>query len=167
MKIPVFVSCPSHLSPTQEESRKFIIEELDRLCLEERRLGSTDYSTELPLREVLVIAKRCSGGIILGFEQYYFESGTTKRGTKKEKNAPTPSIFPTPWNHLEAGILFGLQLPLLIFKEESIEGGIFDPGVTDVYIHKMPSTNMLVSEREALTAVFLKWQAKVREHYYK
>jgi len=33
--------------------------------------------------------------------------------------------FPSPWNHLEAGILFGLRLPLPIFRESTILGGVF------------------------------------------
>ncbi|NUO82367.1 hypothetical protein HUU05_20015 [candidate division KSB1 bacterium] len=167
MKIPVFVSCPSTLNDRQENSRRIILEEIDRLGLEERRLGASDYPTELPLREVLVVAKRCSGGIILGFEQFFFETGILKRGTTKESKVSTPFILPTSWNHLEAGIIFGLQLPLLVFREDGIDGGIFDPGVTDAFIHKMPSPSMADSEKRGLTAVFLKWQSKVREHYYR
>jgi hypothetical protein len=37
------------------------------------------------------------------------------------------------------GILFGLRLPLLIFKEDGIEGGVFDPGISDAFVHNMPS----------------------------
>lgn len=51
-------------------------------------------------------------------------------------------LFPSPWNHLESGILFGLHLPLLVFAEEGVSGGVFDRGVTDVFIHRMPSPTM-------------------------
>ena len=74
--------------------------------------------------------------------------------------------MPTPWNHLESGILFGLGLPLLIFRESRIEGGVFDPGVTDVFIHPMPSPADESARKTALGEVFLKWQAEVRRHYY-
>lgn len=77
------------------------------------------------------------------------------------------TMFPTPWNHLEAGILFGLQLPLPVFAEDGITGGVFDRGVTDVFIHRMPVPTMSASSKKALTAVFQKWQASVRNHYYK
>ena len=70
MKIPVFVSCPTSLSPSQEQARIVIIQQLDDNDLEPRALGASDYRTELPLREVLLIARHCSGGIILGFEQF-------------------------------------------------------------------------------------------------
>lgn len=166
MRIPVFVSCPTTLNPKQESSRKLILNELKRSGLEPRALGCSDYPTNCPLREVLVIAKHCSGGVLLGFEQFYTTSGTLKRGTKAAKNVSSPLLFPTPWNHLEAGILFALQLPLLVFKERNISGGVFDAGVTDVFIHTMPTSPLNLKYKNALADVFLKWQAKVREHYY-
>jgi hypothetical protein len=99
-----------------------------RYNLEPRALGRSDYPTELPLREVLVIAKHCAGGIILGFEQYRSLDGIDKPGTGSEARRGPSVPFPTPWNQLEAGILFGLGLPLLIFRESGISGGIFDAG---------------------------------------
>jgi hypothetical protein len=63
-------------------------------------------------------------------------------------------LFPTPWNHIEAGILHGLGLPLLVFAEDGISGGVFDRGVTDVFIHRMPSPSMSPSAKKALSAVF-------------
>jgi hypothetical protein len=74
--------------------------------------------------------------------------------------------IPTEWNHLEAGILFGLRLPILIFRERGIAGGVFDPGVSDAFTHEMPTPKDAKEHREALGDVFLKWQAEVRRHYY-
>jgi len=76
------------------------------------------------------------------------------------------SLWFLPLPNLEAGILFALQLPLLIFKEKGVSGGVFDNGVTDVFVHNLPKSNMTTEEEESLRAVFLKWQAKVRQHYY-
>ena len=112
MKIPVFVSSPTSLSPAQEAARAVIIQQLDDNDLEPRALGRSDYPTELPLREVLLIARHCSGGIILGFEQFHADSGVLKPGTSDEKRVTAPRPFPSPWNHLESGILFGLRLPI-------------------------------------------------------
>jgi hypothetical protein len=85
MRIPVFVSSPTQLSPVQEASRTVITTLLDELHLEPRALGRSDYPDEYPLREISVIAKHCSGGIILGFEQLYATAGIWKRGTPEEK----------------------------------------------------------------------------------
>jgi hypothetical protein len=166
MKIPVFVSCPTSLSPQQNSSRKLVLDELARHGLEPRALGRSDYPTELPLREVLLLARHCAGGVVLGFEQFQADTGTWKRGTPDARPAAGPTPFPTSWNHLESGILFGLGLPLLVFKEDGISGGIFDNGVTDVFIHPMPIPPLPRANRSGLTEVFRKWQANVRSHYY-
>jgi len=166
MKIPVFVSSPTSLSPSQEAARTVIIQQLDDNDLEPRALGRSDYPTELPLREVLLIARHCSGGVILGFEQCRADSGVLKPGTSAEKRISTPLAFPTPWNHLESGILFGLRLPILVFREESITGGVFDNGVSDVFVHPIPSPDITGTAKGALKQVFQRWAGKVREHYY-
>jgi hypothetical protein len=62
--------------------------------------------------------------------------------------------------------LFGLNLPLLIFKEPTISGGVFDIGVTDVFIHKMPKGRISESDQESLKEVFLKWYGRVSTFYY-
>ncbi len=167
MRIPIFVSCPTVLSDAQEASRKMVWRELERLELEPRAIGRTDYPTELPLREVHLLAKHCSGGVMLGFEQFQATAGVWKRATDEQKAISKPIGFPTPWNHLEAGILFSLGLPLLVFREEGISGGVFDRGVTDVFVHKMPAPALKVKEKKVLSAVFLKWQALVRDYYYR
>ena len=166
MKIPVFVSSPRALSPTQRRTRQRIFRLLDDLNLEPRALGQSDYPTQLPLREIHTIARHCSGAVILGFEQIRADKGTIKPGTPKQVPITKPISFPTPWNHIEAVILFSMGLPMLVFREPSISGGIFDTGVTDAFIHTMPEANLSKSERTALQDVFLKWQSNVRRHYY-
>jgi len=169
MKIPVFVSGPTKLNKTQERSRERICREIGRLQLEPRSLGRSDYPSDFPLREVFVIAKHCSGGIILGFKQFKATAGVWKAGTKEQRRVRRgkPEYFPTAWNHLEAGILFGLQLPLLIFREDPLRGGVFDEGVTDVFIHNMPPGDLHGDNLEAFREVLLKWSARVLEHYYR
>lgn len=143
-----------------------IIQQLDDNDLEPRALGRSDYPTELPLREVLLIARHCSGGIILGFEQCRADGAVLKPGTPAEKQVSTRLAFPSPWNHLESGILFGLRLPILVFREEGITGGIFDNGVSDVFVHPIPAPDITGTEKGALKQVFQRWAGKVREHYY-
>jgi len=169
MKIPVFVSSPTALNAEQAASRAVVMKFLDELNLEPRALGRSDYPSEMPLREVLVIARHCAGGIILGYEQFRATAGTWKRGVPKGerrlRKAETAS-FPSSWNQLEAGILFGLGVPLLIFREAGISGGVFDNGVTDVFIHTTPSHTITDDERSGLREVFLKWHSKASARYY-
>ena len=144
MRIPVFVSAPSpdNLSPSQEQSATIIHKLVARYKLEWRALGRSDYPNDLPLKEVLKMVKHCSGGIILGFEQFRATKGEVKPGSMKAKAATSAVSFPTPWNQLEAGLLFSAGLPMMIFREPGIAGGVFDVGTSEVFIHLMPNTAM-------------------------
>lgn len=166
MRIPVFVSRPSSISGNQQKLYDAVEGLLDKFQLEPRRLGSSDYPTELPLREIAVMARHCAGGLILGFEQLQVTTGVAKRGTPHEAPA-SGNLIPTAWNHLEAGILFGMGLPLLVFREQGVSGGIFDNGVTDAFVHTFPSLPIKRAVMRELDAVFMKWQSKVRELYYR
>ncbi len=163
MKIPVFVSSPTALNRAQEAQRDVICSCLVSLNLEPRSLGRSDYPTDLPLREVLIIARHCSGGVILGFNQFTATAGTWKPGTKGERALSSVTKFPSAWNNLEAGLLYALGRPLLVFREEGITGGVFDPGVTDVFVHNMPGPK---TDRRDLQEVFLKWRDRVGTTYY-
>jgi len=112
------------------------------------------------------MAKHCSGAIILGFEQFRSTTGEFKRGSSKAKPADTAVTFPTPWNQLEAGILFSAGLPTLIFKEPGISGGIFDLGTSEVAVLEMPNPAMSPDTLDDLDSVFQNWVARVRTHYY-
>jgi hypothetical protein len=62
--------------------------------------------------------------------------------------------------------LFALDVPLLVFREAGISGGVFDNGVTDLFVHPMPKPDTEYQDKKALRAVFQKWTAQVRLHYY-
>jgi hypothetical protein len=162
MDIPVFVSCPTSLSARQVAARSIVLSRLKACGLEPRVLGRSDYPAELPLREVLVIARHCAGGVVLGFEQYRALDGISKPGTPGESRQDSVTSFPTPWSHLEAGIMFGIGLPLLIFGEAGVSGGIFDSGVTDLSIHPMPANE----DDPSLDNIFADWALRVRHRYY-
>jgi hypothetical protein len=166
MRIPVFVSCPSDLSPAQEEAALVIKKMIDKNKLVWRALGRSDYSYKLPLTEVLGMVRHCSGGIILGFKQFVAPSGVFKPGTPEERRVDSPVVLPTPWNHLEAGILFNQKVPILIFKEEGIGGGVFDIGTPDVFIQKMPAPPLSAQAEDDLEALFQNWASDVKKHYY-
>jgi hypothetical protein len=162
MKISVFVSSPTKLNADQTATKDFIIDELARFNLDARTLGVSDYPAKCPLLEVLSIASHCSGGVILGFSQFEADSVTKKKGTSSEEKVSNMR-FPTAWNNLEAGILYAIGLPVLIFREEGISGGVFDPGSTDVFVNSMPR---LSGNVDSLRDMLLEWQTEVRTHYY-
>jgi hypothetical protein len=168
MRIPVFVSAPSadNLSPLQNQSAEIIYKLVVQYKLEWRALGRSDYPNDVPLKEVSKLVRHCSGGIVLGFEQFRAPSGEFKPGSTNAKALLSQVSFPTPWNQLEAGLLFATGIPLIIFREPGISGGIFDVGTSEAFIQTMPYPTMSADSLEDLDSVFQNWVARVRQHYY-
>jgi hypothetical protein len=168
MRIPVFVSAPSpdNLNPEQQKSAAVIQDMVSRYKPEWRALGRSDYPNDLPLKEVIRMVKHCSGGIILGFEQFRADQGEIKPGSSKAKTIEKPTSFATPWNQLEAGILFSTQVPVIIFREQGVTGGVFDIGTSEIFIHQMPASTTSLDALDDLDSVFQNWVARVRTHYY-
>jgi hypothetical protein len=169
-RIPVFVSAPTALTPDQKTSYEYLLDLLARENLERRALGKSDYPSDYPLKEVVMIARRCAGGLILGYSQATAPELIVKPGVPVPAGEEPPepkknAKFPTPWNQLEAGILFSLRLPLMVFREKGISGGIFDLGTSDVFINPLPLGKIFGEEEEQLIFSFQNWVARVREHY--
>ena len=165
MKIPVFISCPTSLSPSQEAARTVIIRQLDDNDLEVRALGRSDYPSELALREVLLIARSLLGWDNSGFravprERWIEKARSSCKRAGQHINSISDSLEPFGVRHS-----FGL-LPTLVFREDGITGGIFDIGVSDVFIHPMPPLHIKGAAKDALRQVFQRWAGRVREHYY-
>jgi len=112
--------------------REYLEGELKVRGLTGRSLGTINYSNQAPLLAVRQLMNSCDGAIILGF---------TKLQIKQIKQHDSEIQLPTPWNNLEAGIAFALNLPLLIICEEGISGGIFDIGASDQFIHRFTFPN--------------------------
>ena len=132
---------------------------LEELSLEARTIGQSDYPIDFPLKEVRAVAKHCAGGLILGFSQERAQE-IERFGRARVTNR----AYPTPWNHLEAGVLFAIGLPLLIWREPEIEGGVFDNGVTGTFVHAMEED--FNATNKGVRAVFSKWQSEVSRYYY-
>jgi hypothetical protein len=182
-RIPVFASVPTKLDTRQRVSKDYVDQVLQRHGLEPRTVGVSDRGFYNPLHEVRTLARHCAGGIILGYRQLSATRVSRRVWTDRDgRQQVSDKVFreyhaPTPWNHLETGILFGLDLPLFVLRERSIDGGIFDEGASDVFIHEMPmpapdwTTGLSLEESnpggcEAFEEAVLRWQALVRGHYY-
>lgn len=166
LRIPVFVSCPSVLRADQEASARIVLDHLEQNGLQWRALGQPDYPRKLPLHEVIGMITHCSGGVVLGFQQYTAERVVYRRGIKGHQTKRDRMHFPTPWNHLEAGILYSLKLPILVFREEGIEGGVFDRGIVEDFTHVMPAPRMKPKTRDEFRTLFQRWAGEVRARYH-
>ncbi len=163
----VFVSQPTHLSATQARARDVIIEQLVVHRLLPRTVGVSDFATKNPMYEVALLASHCDGGLILGFGQAAAEQITLKPGTSREGSRSNVR-FPSAWNHLEAGILFALRLPLLVIREPGIDGGVFDPGAGEHYVYELDSERIDDPQvLDGLTEAVRSWAGEVWNHYRK
>ena len=133
----IFVSKPNSLNASQSKFSNDLEEIIKTRGLQISSLGSKQYSNKAPLLGVHELMNDCEGAVIMGFKQIEVQQCIEKEGTDKESNNRKGFFLPTPWNHLEAGIAFALDLPLLIIREKGVEGGIFDVGVTDKFIHQI------------------------------
>src|SRR3954447_20890464 len=90
-----------------------------------RTLGRTDYPNKAPMTAVRELMTECEGVIVLGLRQIEVIDGIVKPGSGEERTL-RGEFLPTPWNQLEAGVAFALELPLMLIKEHGVEGGVFD-----------------------------------------
>ena len=166
MKIPIFVSCPTKLDAAQEATRALILEKAEEYELDPHSVGRPgDYAVDTPLLEAAILARHCAGGLVLGFTQTFMERGVKRRGSPDEQILLGVPL-PTPWNHLEAGLLFSQRVPLLVFREQGVVGGIFDAGASDLFIHSMPDPGRGDDVRR-ISELMLKWHAHVYQEYHR
>jgi hypothetical protein len=146
-KRSIFVSKPNTLNPEQaafwDRLRRILIER----GLAPRTLGETDYPNSAPIAAVRRVLEDCDGAMILGMAQLSVSEGVLKANSPNESNA-ADSLWPTAWNHIEAGMAFMLDLPMLIIRERGVADGVFDVGNTDRFVHQADlSLGWLESER--------------------
>lgn len=125
-----------------------------------RTVGTTDFPNTTPIKAVEHVMKQCSGAIILGFPQIVVKKGISKPKTPQEKNIKN-KLLPTPWNHIESTMAFMLDLPILVLKDKGVEGGIFDIGTTEQFIHIFNLNNQNWADEIRFLQPFNDWHNEV------
>ena len=77
------------------------------------------------------MVRHCSGGIILGFEQFAAPTGDFRAGSTNA-SVGTNGVLPDATESTRSGTPFSAGLPMMIFREPDIRGGVFDTGSTEV-----------------------------------
>ncbi|WP_342026109.1 hypothetical protein AADC60_10610 [Cytobacillus pseudoceanisediminis] len=160
MLIDVFVSRPNTLDENQEQTMQRIERLLEQRGIRARTIGKTDFPNVSPMRAVEQLMRQCSGAVILGFPQTIIQKGISKPGTDNEKSIKN-ILLPTPWNQIEASMAFMLDLPLLVIRNQGIEGGIFDIGTTGHFIHTFHLDNEEWIEKPSFLQPFNDWHNEV------
>ncbi|MFM1814726.1 MAG: hypothetical protein RLZ98_1421 [Pseudomonadota bacterium] len=133
--------------------------------LQLKNLGDFGTAIQFPLKEVAILARACYGGVIMGFRQTYAPKIIEKHGTPHQKPERAEAYFPTPWNQLEAGMLFALRRPIIVFAEDGIEGGIFDKGSSDLYLNVLPKAADFDDVQVSVRQIIRQWASEVRTEY--
>lgn len=158
--VPIFVSTPSKLNDRQKAVFDTISQAMDEARLHPCTVRS-NLPLKSPLEDVHKLAQRCAGGMVLGFRQAATEKMTRWAGSAFERRDRATTYHPSPWNQLEAGILYSLGLPMLVLAEEGISGGIFDSSAAGHVVHAFTADGFDATEAERIRRLILDWSRDV------
>ena len=120
-------------------------------------LGRSDYDYRNPLRAIRSSMMECHGAVIVGLERSYSPILFERRGSPDQRRI-THVASSTPWNQLEAGMAYQLELPLLILKERALRAeGILDPAIGDYFVTEFDIDVESRGLSKALKAVIHRW----------
>lgn len=160
MTINIFVSRPNALDKNQKSTIQIIQELLETRGMCARTIGATDFPNVSPMKAVEQLMRQCSGAVILGFPQMIVQKGIAKPSTHQETSIKN-KLLPTPWNQIEASMAFMLGLPMLIIRNQGIDGGIFDVGTTGHFIHTFDLNNQDWIKESSFLQPFNEWHREV------
>jgi hypothetical protein len=158
--ISIFLSRPNSIDLKQQKT----VDEINKLLISRgltmRTIGTTDFPNVAPMRAVEQVMRECRGAIILGFPQIFLITGIMKPGTNQQVNISNKKI-PTQWNHIEASVAYMLKLPMLIIRDEKIDGGIFDVGTTGHFLHTFDLSKQNWLSDQKFLQPFNDWHSEV------
>jgi hypothetical protein len=138
--------------PTERSDREEMVLDKVKRTLEEEDLipevhDPSEYPTSGQISEVRRRLSSCCGAVIFGFDDSK-SSGDLDR----EENSVVSNKLrqPTPWNHLEAGIAFALELPLLVLVGAHGKRGIFDETISEHSIDYLPLDDLISASSEGM-----------------
>lgn len=149
----IFLSRPTRIATEFESGLTKFIQFLWGHKLNPRTLGTTDYPTESPMKEVISLLQKCSGTIVLGYPQIYVEQGKV-HGQQLTQQL----VLSTEWNHIEAALSYALQKPILVIHHQGITRGVFDRGTTGSFIHEVDFSDPEWSKSRQIIGAFESWK---------
>jgi hypothetical protein len=161
-KIPIYVSCPTP-APAQAAAMDTLQRLSEEHGLDWLRITASSYSAKPPMVLVMEHVAKCYGGLILGFELSHAESVVTKRGTPQE-TIHTSVATASPWGQIEAAMMLARNLPVLVFRDRGVRGGVFDEGISSMLVLDMPEPDPVAPR---VTAAVGHWAREVHRHYDK
>ena len=142
----IFLSLPTRRTPAQESVCDRLASLLHRRGLETATLSRRDYPPSDAMSEIYRRMTGCAGIVVFGLHH----------GDAAASESPAGA---TPWTHLEAGMAYACNLPLLIVRQPGVASGAFDPSVAGHQTHLFDLDESW-SDDEAIAAM-APWLAQV------
>ena len=152
----IFLSRPTWIEDDFKDGLDAFLSKLADLDLHPRTLGTTDYPTKSPLDEVIKIMQECNGAVILGYPQIEVITGKLKNNHIED-----PIYLSTEWNHIEAGLAYASNLPLLVVHHVGVCRGIFDRGALNSFIFSRYLKEPTWSSQADLSGAIRSWRNDV------
>lgn len=108
----IFISAPSARSAAQQSVFDRVIELLARNDLEPEILTPAEYPSFDAMGEIFRRMNCCCAVLVFGLND--------------DRTETTQSAGLSPWTHLEAGMAYASDLPLLILRQPGVRTGAFD-----------------------------------------
>jgi hypothetical protein len=99
------------------------------------QLPRSEYTQSGQLSEVRRRLSGCCGIVVFGFSQQDDRNALLPNTT--ESPPIQRHLSPTPWNYIEAGIAFALDLPLLVISFTDLGRVIFDKSISEQSVYRI------------------------------
>jgi|tagenome__1003787_1003787.scaffolds.fasta_scaffold20881164_2 uncharacterized protein YjbI with pentapeptide repeats len=126
----IFLSAPSGLAAAQQEYLERFARRIEELGFTTEQLRRTEYPRSGQLGEIRRRMSGCDGVVVLGF--------TRSQPGESSPHSPNRADGPTPWNNVEAGMAFALDLPILVVAPIRLQDGIFDAEISEASLFRLP-----------------------------
>ena len=156
--IDIFLSRPTWVGDRFKEGLDNFLRFLKSHGLNPRTIGTSDYPSDSPLDEVILLMEKCSGAIILGYPQI-----TVMQGMLKDKKLENEMLLSTEWNHIETGLAYARNLPILLIHHLNIKRGVFDRGAVNKFLYETDLSNPGWPLDERISGALLSWLPKVKD----
>lgn len=161
--INVFISHPTPYNKYQEQFLALIELELKNHDLNPTNLGKNNWSFKSPLKPIKDIMDTCAAAIVIGLERHHSLIGYEKENSKDSKEL-IHKYSSSPWIHIEAGMAFQANLPLLILKEDKVYAeGILDPQISDSFIFEFELKKLQKKLSPELVEIINSWVKHIKE----
>lgn len=155
----IFISRPTVIAERFESQYVFFQAYLLRKGYIACRLGADNYTMDAPLKGVMSLMKDCRAAIVLGYPQFEVKALLSKADVPQQELS---TVFPTPWNQIEATLAFKQSLPVIVVAHLGVSGGVFDYGVTGQYVHTADLGMLGWYKNKDFQGVFREWQNRIK-----